>query len=72
MKFDVAVTASTKSEGGGGGGIKVLAFDLSGKISRSAENSTVSRISFSIPLLLPTTDILSDEEFKAFRNRSRA
>lgn len=57
VKFDVAVTATTKKEGGGGGGIKVVALDLSGKIGRSAENSTVSRISFSIPILPPTTVI---------------
>jgi hypothetical protein len=59
VKFDVAVTATSKTEGGGGGGIKVVALDFSGKISRSAENSTVSRISFSVPILPPTTDIRS-------------
>ena len=57
VKFDVAVTAATKTEGGGSGGIKVVALDVSGKVSRSAENSTVSRISFSIPILPPTTVI---------------
>jgi hypothetical protein len=57
VKFDVAVTAATKTEGGGGGGIKVVALDISGKISRSAEKNTVSRISFSIPILPPTTVI---------------
>lgn len=55
VKFDVAVTASTKTEGGGSGGIKVVALDLSGKVLHSAENSTISRISFSIPILPPTT-----------------
>jgi hypothetical protein len=57
VKFDVAVTAATKLEGGGGGGIKVVAFDISGKISHTAENNTVSRISFSVPILPPTTVI---------------
>jgi hypothetical protein len=57
VKFDVAVTATSKTEGGGGGGIKVVALDLSGKIDRSVENSTVSRISFSVPILPPTTNI---------------
>ncbi|MGP8271895.1 MAG: hypothetical protein ACLQLH_17670 [Terracidiphilus sp.] len=57
VKFDVAVTAATKTEGGGGGGIRVVALDLSGKIDRSAEKSTVSRISFSVPILPPTTVI---------------
>jgi len=58
VNFDVAVTAAKKSERGGGGGIKVIAaFEASGKISNSAENSTVSRISFSVPILPPTTVI---------------
>jgi Trypsin-co-occurring domain 2 len=62
VKFDVAVTAGAKNEGGGGGGIKVVALDLSGKISHSTENSTVSRIAFSIPILPPTTVIQKRDE----------
>ena len=58
VKFDIAVTAATKTEGGGSGGIKVLALDVSGKASRAVENSTVSRIAFSIPILPSTTNIL--------------
>lgn len=76
VKFDVAVTATTKSEGGGGGGIKVwAAVDLSGKASRSVENSTVSHISFSVPILPPTTDILEADayaEFEASRTGAEA
>lgn len=59
VKFDVAVTAASKTEGGGGAGIKgsikVVELDLSGKVSHSAENSTISRISFSVSILPPTT-----------------
>lgn len=67
VKFDVAVTVSTENQGGGGGGIKVLAaVELSGKISSSAANSTVSRISFSVPILPPMTDILKDDDYAAF------
>ncbi len=55
VKFDVAVTAATKTEGGGSGGIKVVALDLTGKINHSNENSTISRISFSVSILPPTT-----------------
>jgi hypothetical protein len=57
VKFDVAVTATSKTEGGGGGGIRVIALDISAKAGHSVENSTVSRISFSVPILPPTTDI---------------
>jgi hypothetical protein len=62
VKFDIAVTATNRTEGGGGGGIRVLAIDLSGKASRESENSTVSRISFSIPILPATTTILGRED----------
>ena len=56
VKCDVAVTAASKNEGGGDGGIKVIALvDIPGKFSHSVESSTVSRISFSIPILPPTT-----------------
>jgi hypothetical protein len=57
VKFDVAVTVAAKTESGGGGGIKVVALDLSGKVSHSTENNTVSRISFSIPILPPMVTI---------------
>jgi hypothetical protein len=60
VKFDIAVTATTKTEGGGGGGIKVMAVELSGKGSRAVENSSVSHIAFSIPILPATTDITDD------------
>jgi hypothetical protein len=58
VKFDIAVTAASKTEGGGGGGIKVLSVDLSGKVARSAEHNTVSRISFTVPILPATTTII--------------
>lgn len=52
VKFDVAVTAGKKTETGGGGGVKVFAAaDISGKVNHSTENSTVSRIAFSVPIL---------------------
>lgn len=57
VQFDVAVTVATKTEGGGSGGIKVVALDLSGKINSSAEQNIVSRISFSVEILPPTTNI---------------
>jgi hypothetical protein len=62
VKFDIAVTAARKTEGGGGGGIKVLSVDLSGKVAHSAEHNTVSRISFAVPVLPATTTIISPLE----------
>ena len=59
VKFDIAVTVTTRTETGGGGGIHVVAVDLSGKANHASEDSTVSRISFSIPILPATTTILA-------------
>jgi hypothetical protein len=63
VKFDVAVTVGSKTETGGGGGIKVWSIaDASGKMNRSTENSTVSRIAFSVPILpapINVTDVNS-------------
>jgi hypothetical protein len=54
VEFDVAVTATERSGVSGKGAIKVYSFaELGGDRSSSAENSTVSRIKFTIPLSLP-------------------
>jgi hypothetical protein len=58
VNFDIAVTATDKLEGQVGGGIKVFALDFSGKGSTATENSTVSRISFSVTILPPTISII--------------
>jgi hypothetical protein len=63
VKFDVAVTAGIKNEAGIGGGIKVLALDFSGKGAHVSESSTVSRISFSVPILpAPITITEADQD----------
>ena len=62
VNFDIAVTAASKTEGGGSGGIKVLSLDLSAKGGHLVEKSTVSRIAFSIPILPATTTIISPSE----------
>ncbi|MCW8283906.1 hypothetical protein K7A42_23670 [Agrobacterium sp. InxBP2] len=46
VEFDVAVTASTKVDGSGG--VNVMAFKLTG--GGTAEDQTVSRVKFSIPM----------------------
>ena len=51
--FDVAVTAQDEKTGGAGGGIRVFSVDLAGKAERTTTNSTVSRISFKIPIMPP-------------------
>lgn len=53
IDFDVAVTATETDEKKGGGGIKVVQFFQAGlETSKSVENQSVSRIKYSIPLVL--------------------
>jgi hypothetical protein len=55
VEFDVAVAVSEKDEAKGGIGIQVasimIGVGVSGKIED--ENSTISRLKFSVPLFLP-------------------
>lgn len=55
VRFEVAVTASDQNTKGGRGGIKVMSIDLGGKIESQEQNRTVSRVSFSVPIVPPTT-----------------
>ena len=51
VEFDVAVTVSETSEKGVGGGITVLSIAAAkGDLKRSLENSSVSRVKFSVPI----------------------
>jgi hypothetical protein len=53
VEFDVAVTVTDKSGGSGKAGIKVFSVELGGELSKGAEQSTASRIKFSIPIVPP-------------------
>ena len=55
VKFDVAVTVAGKSEGSAGGKIKVWSvLEAGGKSQQAHEHETVSRISFLVPVALPS------------------
>ena len=57
INFDVALTASESSKEGmdvsGGVGVKVLSAKMEGKGEQAESSSTVSRIQFSLPIILP-------------------
>ena len=58
IKFDVAVTATSKKRGETGGGIKVFSFaDLTAGGSLEAQEKAISRVTFSIPVALPGTTV---------------
>jgi hypothetical protein len=51
IEFDVAVTSSESTEKGAAGGIKVLSVaSANGEAKRSIDNSSVSRLKFSVPI----------------------
>lgn len=53
IDFDIAVTASNSQETGGEGGINVYSLKLGGKATDLEKNETVSRIKFSLNVVLP-------------------
>ncbi len=53
VEFDVAVSAVESTNVGGGAGIKVVAFSIGAGANSQNENSTVSRVKFTLPLVLP-------------------
>jgi hypothetical protein len=54
IEFDVAVTTSNTHESGVDGGIKVIGLNLGGKNIDSGTNEVVSRIKFSVDIVLPS------------------
>jgi hypothetical protein len=53
VDFDVAITATETEGANGGGGIKVMGvFNAGGEIKSRTENQTVSRVKYTIPLVL--------------------
>jgi len=53
VQFDIAVTALESSEKSGAGGLQVAVLRIGGGVEQSAENATVSRITFTVPIVLP-------------------
>lgn len=62
IDFDVAITVggTDKVEAGGKAGIQIFSAKIGGNSEEHTEN--VSRITFSIPVVLPTHHVESDEE----------
>ncbi|MGP5563698.1 hypothetical protein [Vreelandella alkaliphila] len=53
VQFDVAVTVADGKESKAGGGIEVLNISLGAAGSRNSNNSSVSRVQFIVPVVLP-------------------
>lgn len=67
IEFDVAVTASSESSGGGKAGLKVLSFEAGGEGRHLRQNEQVSRVKFSLPLVLSPASIEGENKAAAQR-----
>jgi hypothetical protein len=54
INFDIAITAAEKSDTKGGVGVFVSIIGIGAQLKDSMENSTMSRIKFSVPVKLPS------------------
>jgi hypothetical protein len=52
IEFDVAVSAESNTKGGGAAGLRVLSVELKGGAEHARSSETVSRVQFSIPIVL--------------------
>lgn len=58
IAFDIAVTATETNASGVKGGLKVVALgEFGGSGDQATKNESVSRITFSVPILPPVTFI---------------
>ena len=56
IEFDVAVSATSTSEGGGSAGIAVLGFNVKGGGGGSTQEASLNRIKFSVPVAFPNPE----------------
>ena len=56
VKFDVAITTDRSSEAKAGAGIRIAGVGFGGDVSGVDRDSTVSRISFEVPLAFPRSE----------------
>lgn len=62
IEFDVAVTAEKGKETKGGIGIQVGSIGIGSQGRSESTNSTISRIRFSVPMVLPMENAPHDEQ----------
>ena len=60
IDFDIAVEATETTEKSGQAGVAIHVVNGKGNYSKEQTNSTTSRISFSIPICLPTQDCFDE------------
>lgn len=53
IEFDVAVTVTEGSEKKGGAGVAIAMFGVGGQATANTTNTSMSRIGFTVPVMLP-------------------
>jgi hypothetical protein len=56
VDFDVAITAEDSDKVEGGAGVKVFSLQFGAKGEVASKDTTVSRVQFAVPLLLPESE----------------
>lgn len=64
VDFDIALTVEDSSMGAGGGGLKVFGIGANIQGELSSKDTTVSRVQFAIPILLPESQREWHKELK--------
>lgn len=73
VEFDVALTASTETSGGGKAGLKIWAAEAGVDGAHARTSEEVSRIRFSIPLALPASEAeLSNRTARSQKSKKTA
>lgn len=60
IDFDIAVEVTESEEASGEGGLSVRVFTAKGNLSTRTTNSTINRVSFSVPICLPAQDCFDE------------
>ncbi len=69
IDFDIAVTASGETGGGGKAGLKILSVEAGMDGKHTQRNEEISRVKFSIPVSLPPSNAESLNREKAEQHR---
>ncbi|HLF96453.1 MAG TPA: hypothetical protein VI457_04860 [Methylococcaceae bacterium] len=63
VDFDIALTVEDSTKGSGGGGLKVFGIGANVQGEAASKDTTVSRIQFAVPILLPESQRQWHKEF---------
>lgn len=72
VEFDVAVTAESEIKGGAKAALRVFSLDASVDGGAGKRSENVSRVRFSIPIVLPPSEVEKSNRTKAAESRERS